>query len=253
MFGFDGFEVVIIFGLALVVLGPKKLPGLAVQVGRWLGRARVMARQFREQLEQEVGSVESALDVNKPFSSTPRSASPSASSSSPVGTPEPGTPEPATTAPASGSTDSPVSSSTSAPPGTAAAAETTPTHSALWTDPGMDELPPATPQAANGHTATAPVAATDSPAPFTEWHTHEDMPQPPASPKSATPPVDMGWHTHEDAPLHPESTPVRPAQEPTTTTTAPRVADARSEPQSVPDSASPDAPAPRAREPDSAR
>jgi len=46
------------------VLGPKKLPGAAAQVGRWVGRARAMARQFREQLEQEVASVESALDTN---------------------------------------------------------------------------------------------------------------------------------------------------------------------------------------------
>ncbi len=64
MFGFDFPEVVIIFGVALVVLGPKKLPGAAAQIGRWVGRARSMARQFREQLEQEVNSVESALDTN---------------------------------------------------------------------------------------------------------------------------------------------------------------------------------------------
>ena len=61
---FDFSELLIIFVLALVVLGPKKLPGVASQVGRWLGRARAMARQFREQLEQEVASAESALDVN---------------------------------------------------------------------------------------------------------------------------------------------------------------------------------------------
>jgi sec-independent protein translocase protein TatB len=47
-------EIVLIFGLALVVLGPEKLPRVAAQVGRWIGRARGMARQFREQLEEEV-------------------------------------------------------------------------------------------------------------------------------------------------------------------------------------------------------
>lgn len=47
-------EIVLIFGLALVVLGPEKLPKVASQVGRWIGRARGMARQFREQLEEEV-------------------------------------------------------------------------------------------------------------------------------------------------------------------------------------------------------
>ncbi len=63
-------EIVITFGVALVVLGPKKLPGLVGQVGRWVGRARVMARQFREQLEQEVNSVNSAVNVTQPV--TPR-------------------------------------------------------------------------------------------------------------------------------------------------------------------------------------
>jgi sec-independent protein translocase protein TatB len=45
---------VIIFVLALIVLGPEKLPRVVSEVGRWVGRARVMARQFREQLEEEV-------------------------------------------------------------------------------------------------------------------------------------------------------------------------------------------------------
>jgi sec-independent protein translocase protein TatB len=47
-------EILLIFALALVVLGPEKLPKVAAQVGRWMGRARGMARQFREQLEEEV-------------------------------------------------------------------------------------------------------------------------------------------------------------------------------------------------------
>jgi Tat protein translocase TatB subunit len=47
-------EIILIMGLALLVLGPEKLPGLAQKVGRWTGRARSMARQLRAQLEQEV-------------------------------------------------------------------------------------------------------------------------------------------------------------------------------------------------------
>lgn len=47
-------EILIIFVLALIVLGPEKLPRLVSEVGRWVGRARGMARQFREQLEEEV-------------------------------------------------------------------------------------------------------------------------------------------------------------------------------------------------------
>ncbi len=47
-------EILLISVIALVVLGPEKLPRLAAQVGRWMGKARSMARQFREQLEEEV-------------------------------------------------------------------------------------------------------------------------------------------------------------------------------------------------------
>ncbi len=47
-------EIVLIVGLALLVLGPEKLPGLVNKVGRWTGRARSMARQLRTQLEHEV-------------------------------------------------------------------------------------------------------------------------------------------------------------------------------------------------------
>jgi sec-independent protein translocase protein TatB len=46
-------EIILIFGLALLVLGPARLPKLAADLGRWAGRARAMARQLRTQLEQE--------------------------------------------------------------------------------------------------------------------------------------------------------------------------------------------------------
>ena len=47
-------EIILILGIALLVLGPEKLPKLASQVGRWAGRARAMARQLRQQLDDEV-------------------------------------------------------------------------------------------------------------------------------------------------------------------------------------------------------
>jgi sec-independent protein translocase protein TatB len=62
-FDFSMSELAIIFGLALVVLGPKKLPPLVRQIGRWVGRARHMARQFREQLEQEVDAINAVKPV----------------------------------------------------------------------------------------------------------------------------------------------------------------------------------------------
>jgi sec-independent protein translocase protein TatB len=57
-------ELLLIFAIALVVLGPQKLPKLAQQVGRWVGRARAMARQFREQLEEEASNLESKFDID---------------------------------------------------------------------------------------------------------------------------------------------------------------------------------------------
>jgi sec-independent protein translocase protein TatB len=54
MFGVDFGEMLVIFVVALVVLGPARLPGLVSKIGRWVGKARTMARQFREQLENEI-------------------------------------------------------------------------------------------------------------------------------------------------------------------------------------------------------
>ena len=55
-FGFS--EVLLTSAIALVVLGPEKLPRVARQVGNWMGRARLMARQLSEQLEREVNAEE---------------------------------------------------------------------------------------------------------------------------------------------------------------------------------------------------
>jgi sec-independent protein translocase protein TatB len=55
-FGFS--EILLTSAIALVVLGPEKLPKVARQVGNWMGRARLMARQLSEQLEREVNAEE---------------------------------------------------------------------------------------------------------------------------------------------------------------------------------------------------
>src|SRR5262245_14138036 len=58
MFEIGFSEVLLICGLALIVLGPERLPKLAAQIGRLVGRARAMARQLRDQLDQEVNLAE---------------------------------------------------------------------------------------------------------------------------------------------------------------------------------------------------
>ena len=69
-------ELVLIFGLALIVLGPQRLPKLAAQIGRWVGRARAMARQFREQLDQEVNLEETTSRRGTPVTTTPSPPAP---------------------------------------------------------------------------------------------------------------------------------------------------------------------------------
>lgn len=63
-------ELLLIFALALLVLGPQKLPKLAQQVGRWVGRARAMARQFRDQLEEEAHNLETKVNVDPGIDTT---------------------------------------------------------------------------------------------------------------------------------------------------------------------------------------
>ena len=67
-------EIILIVGLALLVLGPEKLPGLVNKIGRWTGRARSMARQLRTQLEHEVTLEE--LAKSRPMQAGPASSSP---------------------------------------------------------------------------------------------------------------------------------------------------------------------------------
>jgi Tat protein translocase TatB subunit len=80
-------EIILILGLALLVLGPEKLPALAEKIGRWTGRARSMARQLRSQLEHEVTLEE--LAKSKPMQAP--KAEPSASGATPHAEPAPAT------------------------------------------------------------------------------------------------------------------------------------------------------------------
>jgi Tat protein translocase TatB subunit len=63
-FGFS--EILLTSAIALVVLGPERLPKVARQVGNWMGRARVMARQLSEQLEREVNAEELLKEQSTP-------------------------------------------------------------------------------------------------------------------------------------------------------------------------------------------
>ena len=62
MFDIGFWELFILFGIGLVVLGPERLPRVAMKVGRWAGQARRMARSLTTQIRDELD-----VDLNKPF------------------------------------------------------------------------------------------------------------------------------------------------------------------------------------------
>jgi sec-independent protein translocase protein TatB len=80
MFDIGFSEILVIFILALIVLGPEKLPRVVREVGRWVGRARAMARQFQEQLEEEV-DVDRNRTIRRPEPVRPVGGVPAAPSS----------------------------------------------------------------------------------------------------------------------------------------------------------------------------
>lgn len=162
MFGIDFSEILVIFGIALVVLGPERLPKLAATIGRWLGRARSMARQFREQLEheasrlqQETKGVHDSLDLNAAVQ-RPASQPPPYSAHAPAYPP----PSPEGTMPASPAAPPAASTPVDAP--AAAAHEPMPhefgLHNAGATEPASPPQPsptPATPGHSSGPTEAA--------------------------------------------------------------------------------------------------
>jgi sec-independent protein translocase protein TatB len=58
-------EVLVILVVALLVLGPDKLPGAARQAGRWLGELRRLSSGFQSELRDA---------LQEPVDQTPRSA-----------------------------------------------------------------------------------------------------------------------------------------------------------------------------------
>ncbi|HMD75412.1 MAG TPA: Sec-independent protein translocase protein TatB [Steroidobacteraceae bacterium] len=142
-FGFS--EILLTSAIALVVLGPERLPKVARQVGNWMGRARVMARQLTEQLDREISAEEILRLQQKP-----------AARSVPIGA---ASPPPVPAAPAM-----PATPTTQATPAVAAAAATpdpsaTPAASGAAANAFSDALRDTAEPAAVFPTPLAPTAA----------------------------------------------------------------------------------------------
>lgn len=134
-------EIALIFVLALIVLGPEKLPRVASQVGRWIGRARGMARQFREQLEEEVNLEEARKSRPAPITPPPPAM----------------TPLPLATATDHGSPAAAIDVASRAEHGSPAAAADAATPADSWSSPATAAQPTAT---------DATPAPTDRPSEF---------------------------------------------------------------------------------------
>ena len=72
--GFSEFLILLVIGL--IVLGPKRLPQVANQVGSWIGQARRMTRVMKRQLEDELDldkqlNIGGSLNTSTPPSSHP--------------------------------------------------------------------------------------------------------------------------------------------------------------------------------------
>lgn len=64
MFDFGAFELLVVGIVALVVIGPKELPGLLRQIGMWVGKMRRMATEFQEQFSEAINDSEMG-DIKK--------------------------------------------------------------------------------------------------------------------------------------------------------------------------------------------
>jgi sec-independent protein translocase protein TatB len=70
MFGIDSPELLVIAVVALVVIGPKELPGLLRSWGNWMAKMRGMASEFRGHVDEMVRQSE-LDDVKKQLEAGP--------------------------------------------------------------------------------------------------------------------------------------------------------------------------------------
>ncbi len=106
MFGIGMPEMLLILAVALIVIGPKKLPDLAKSLGRALGEFKRATTDLKDSIESETqfGEVKNAFkelkeDIQHPLDSTkPKGDSPSSpSSANQSPEPDPPTAKPAET------------------------------------------------------------------------------------------------------------------------------------------------------------
>ena len=67
MFGLGAGEMMVVGIVALIVIGPKDLPGLFRTIGQFTGKARMMAREFSRAMDQAANE-SGVKDISKSIS-----------------------------------------------------------------------------------------------------------------------------------------------------------------------------------------
>jgi len=94
MFEIGIWELVLIMVIALIVIGPERLPGMARNIGRWVGKARGMVRSVKAEIDRELAAEELQRVLSKqaasvdPFEMIEKAATP-ASAPTPTDAPAP--------------------------------------------------------------------------------------------------------------------------------------------------------------------
>jgi TatA/E family protein of Tat protein translocase len=65
MFGLGLPEIIVIFVIALVVFGPKKLPDLGKSIGRAMAEFKKASEDFQESVRSEMKEAEKSVDVKE--------------------------------------------------------------------------------------------------------------------------------------------------------------------------------------------
>lgn len=65
MFGLGIPELIVIFVIALLIFGPKKLPDIGKSIGKAMAEFRKSTQEFKESMETEMRDVKEAADIGK--------------------------------------------------------------------------------------------------------------------------------------------------------------------------------------------